>query len=177
MKVHPAILTVILGLLLAACVPAADSTTAEAEPLWTLPPGVEQWTTDFFGVAVNYSIGDELLDQEGEVAQSPGFPISFDIGDGACNIRFSNDVLSPVRTRAEVARIVIGALTTCYVHGGDTTGLALNDSGLPVLADPSYPILYLEACGPLLQPLGWPTGDGDCELPDIRLGFITDSSS
>ena len=178
MNLHPAMLIIALMLMMAACVPAAESTAAEAEPLWTLPPGTEKWTADFFGVPVNYSIADDLLNKEGEVvSQGAHFPMSFDTDDGACNVRFSNDALSPVRPRGEVVRIVTGALTACYVHNGDLTGVALDENGSPVLADPTYPFIYLEACGPLLQPLGWPTADGDCELPDIRQGFIAIGSA
>lgn len=46
-----------------------------------------------------------------------------------------------------------------------------DERGLPEFSRWWYDV-YLEECGPLLQPLGFPVNDGQCVLPDLQTILI-----
>ncbi len=169
-------------LALAACVPAAESAAAEAVPrAIPLDPELQEWSAEIMGIGVQYRIVDEFEEHIRWAPEEMNVPAvaSSNPEAGDCRIDLHTsfvageyrDVqnLAGADVRSAQARSLASLVHSCLVELliDPEAEIEREESGYPIFTR-SWAEVYVEDCGGLLQPLGVPAADGECELPDLH---------
>lgn len=165
--------------LLAACVPAVEEETAS---LMSLEPvlGMHEWTAEVMGMPVHYQQVDDFA-SHGLPHWDPAtmnVPIVFMVEeDGTCTLLMHRSFLAgdyrdvhgtnAEQTRWRKVRTLAGIIASCFVNTqlDPDAHIERQESGFPTFTRP-WAEVYIDECGLVLQPLGFPLQDGECELPD-----------
>ncbi len=172
-------------LLLGACVPAAtDADTASGPVPNELTEGA-QWTATVLGVPINYRVVSEFeprFDGTPRLPDEMPVPVLMYTVHDACHVDLHTSFLggqypgvvglSESDMKYQQAYGLSGSVGLCLLLAVDPDAeVQRNEFDMPATSG-LWGDRYMAACGDLLQPLGIPIGDGECDVPAIESVLI-----
>lgn len=164
----------LLAVALAACAPTASDATAETSPVTaptvatptkaaalTIPAGFDGWELNVSGAIVEYRLVEQVTDPDGELDSDLTAGITH--GDGGCVVELRSDLFGPdeqIQTQVQIIAMFAALCANSVVLDNSANGF---NTGFEYAM--AWHELYVERCGLIGQPLGWPVEDGSCELP------------
>lgn len=135
-----------------------------ADPRSPITLGASTWTATVNAVRMSYEVVEVFTAEGGSEREPRNDHLRREVRDRVCHMQVNRAVVPTTRGDLHDLAIYVAMETAmCFdaiLFDGDHNGWQSSEAFAAV-----WTASYLEACGPILAPLGWPVEDGDCVIP------------